>query len=167
MTTTTKTRTRNITKQASDSERLSHRVQASKVKKGHLMAFVYYGKVETATPGRLSIRNVDDNMSFRVEGNDLIERSFSADQYEEEIKVSKTRAAEILVSSYNRPFTVSFEKQDGDERVLRGRLVTPEPLLGRSMVEDLDIKSGHRLRQVDHRTIKYLIVDGVKYVVNT
>jgi len=33
------------------------------------------------------------------------------------------------------------------------------------MVEDLEVKGVNRLRQVDHRTIKYLIVDGVKYMV--
>ena len=39
-------------------------------------------------------------------------------------------------------------------------------LLGRSLCEDLDLPEGrNRLREVDHRTIKYLIVDGVKYVV--
>lgn len=154
-------------KKNNESERVKHNVKVAKVKKGHLMAFVYYGEVESANPDFLSIRNVDDNMSFRVEGKELIERSFSADQFDQEIKVNKTSAAEILISSHNRPFTVCFEKQDGEERVLRGRLITPEPLLGRSMVEDLEIKSGHRLRQVDHRTIKYLIVEGVKYTVSS
>jgi len=38
--------------------------------------------------------------------------------------------------------------------------------LGRSMVEDLESSDKkNRMRQVDHRTIKWLIVDGVKYVV--
>jgi hypothetical protein len=95
----------------------------------------------------------------------LIERGFSADQFQEEVQTTKTRAAEILISSHNRPLTVCFEKSDGSERVLRGKLVTPEPLLGRSMMEDFDIKTGNRLRLVDHRTIRYLIVEGTKYSV--
>ena len=49
---------------------------------------------------------------------------------------------------------------------MRGRLITPEPLLGRSMVEDLDLAvTEHRQRLVDHRTIKFLIIEGVKYIV--
>jgi hypothetical protein len=39
--------------------------------------------------------------------------------------------------------------------------------MGRSFMEDLDIEKeakGGRMREVDHRNILYLIVDGVKYV---
>jgi hypothetical protein len=79
--------------------------------------------------------------------------------------VTMTRAAEILITSFNRPLTVRFVKKQGGERVLRGRLLRPEPLLGRSYVEDLDAKGDSRIRLVDHRTIKCLIVDGVKYTV--
>ncbi len=146
-------------------ERSKYAVKASKVKSGDLMAFVYYAKVKNSSSSVLNVQNLDDKMDFSVQGKELIERSFSADQFEKTIKVNKTRAAEILVSSYNRPFTVCFDKQGGGERVLRGRLVHPEPLLGRSMVEDLDITSKNRLRQVDHRTIKYIIVEGAKYQV--
>jgi hypothetical protein len=50
--------------------------------------------------------------------------------------------------------------------VLRGRLVEPNGLLGRSLCEDLELPEGqNRLREVDHRTIKYLVVDGVRYSV--
>ncbi len=148
-----------------DTERVKHNVVASKVKKDDLMAFVYYAKVKETKPNRLELHNLDADMDFGVDGNRLIECSCSADQYHEEIKVTKTKAAELLISSHNRPLTVCFEKQDGEERVLRGRLITPEPLLGRSKVEDLDVTGGHRMRLVDHRTIKHLIVDGVKYIV--
>ena len=159
----------------SDSEeRTVHKVVAKDVNKGDMMAFIYYGIVKdhvTSSNGHsLSVSDVDNNREMGVNGTDLIESSFSADQFHEEVKVSKTKAAELLVSSPNRPLKVSFNKLDGTERVLRGRLIQPEPLLGRSMVEDLDIATlkdatKSRLRQVDHRTINWLIVDGVKYVV--
>jgi len=145
-----------------------HTVDPAKVKENDLMAFIYWAKVKSVAPDgqTLNIADLDDNESvIKVCGKDLIQRSFSADQYEKEEKVGKTRAAEVLVHSVNRPFTVCFLKTDRTERILRGRLVKPEPLLGRSMVEDLEQKGVNRLRQVDHRTIKYLIVDGVKYVV--
>ena len=104
---------------------------------------------------------------IKLRGKELIETATSSDQFKEEEKVGKTRAAEILVHSVNRPFTVSFIKQDGQEKTMRCRLIKPEPLLGRSMVENLDlaISEKGRLRQVDHRTINWIIVDGVKYTV--
>ena len=72
--------------------------------------------------------------------------------------------AELLINARNIPFTVCFEKQNGEERVLRGRLISHEALLGRSSVEDLDLPAGDRTRLVDHRTLKFLILNGVKYV---
>jgi hypothetical protein len=146
-------------------------VRVEEVKAGHLMAFLYYAKVlkvdaEHFGNPRVHVEGlVGAPKDFYVHGKELIESAFSADQYSAEEKVTKTRAAEILSTAYNRPFTVCFEKQDGKERVLRGRLIEPEPLLGRSHVEDLDVVEGHKLRLVDHRTIHYIIVDCVKYVV--
>ena len=154
-----------MTKKTGNDDRVTHKIQAANVKSGELMAFVYYAKVNRVSNESLDVESLDGKMSFEVRGKELIERGYSADQFEEEIKVSKTKAAEILVSSYNRPLTVAFEKIDNSERILRGRLVTPEPLLGRSMCEDLDIVGKDRLRLVDHRTIKWIIVEGVKYVV--
>jgi hypothetical protein len=104
---------------------------------------------------------------FDILGTDLVERLASADGYAEVRKVTKTEAAEVLVGAVNIPFTVVFTKADGDERTLRGRLVRPEPLMGRSHVEDLDlpVTDKGRVRLVDHRTIQSLIVGGVKYEV--
>lgn len=116
--------------------------------------------------GRMSVVNADDGSKFDIIGKDLHDKLLSADQFSEEKKVSKTEAAELLVSSYNVPFTVVFTKADKTDRTLRGRLVSPEPLLGRSHVEDLDVEDPKkRLRLVDHREIKSLVVNGVKYVV--
>jgi hypothetical protein len=131
------------------------------------MVFSYYAKVKnTQNQGSLlSVYDVDNNMDFDVRGDSLVQKALSADRYKKEVKLSKTKVAEILISSHNRPLTVKFQKANGTDRVLRGRLVKPEPLLGRSMVEDLDITKGNPLRQVDHRTLIFLIVDGVKYIV--
>lgn len=145
-----------------------NKLTADKISANDIMAIVHYVKVTDVKPDRFTFFAVDvDNPtnSMKIQGKEIIEAAFSADQYAEEQKVSKTAAAEFLVNSPNRPFTVNFSKTDGTERTLRGRLICPEPLLGRSMVEDLDDTSGHSLRQVDHRTIKWLIVEGTKYIV--
>ena len=145
------------------------RTDVGKVKPGDLMAFVYYATVkQTSVYGgdaHLLLKDNDTETEFEVHGRALIEKSFSADQFNTEEKVTKTVLAEILIKSFNVPFTVTFIKADGTERRLRGRLIKSEPLLGRSQAEDLDKPlSENRLRLVDHRTLKTLIVNGVKYV---
>ncbi len=140
-------------------------MKANKIKNGDLVAFTYYGKVVGHSAGELSVYDVDNKREFLVRGTDLIEGSLSADQFSSTKKVNKTKAAEVLIEAKNRPLTVMFTKVNGEDRKLRGRLVNAEPLLGRSMVQDLDITKGNPLRQVDHRTIKWLIVDDVKYEV--
>lgn len=145
-----------------------NKTNPQKIKIGDLMAIVHYVKVKEVYPKNFELYTTDVDLqdhTMRVQGKELLESAYSADQYDEEIKVSKTQAAELLIHSPNRPFTVNFEKNDGVERTLRGRLIAPEPLLGRSMVEDLDETSDHKLRQVDHRTIKWIIVEGTKYIV--
>uniref|UniRef100_B8HYX3 Uncharacterized protein n=1 Tax=Cyanothece sp. (strain PCC 7425 / ATCC 29141) TaxID=395961 RepID=B8HYX3_CYAP4 len=157
-----------MSNQLPEMSRKHNKVVPDNVKVNDLMAFTYYGTIKSIQKDgkQLIVSGLDSGMSdFSIEGEELITNAHSADQYTEEEKVSKTKAAEILITSVNRPFTVCFKKKDGSERILRGRLVEPEPLLGRSHVEDLDIKDGDRLRQVDHRTLIYLIVDGVKYIV--
>ena len=147
-------------------ERTTHPVSPGEIQCGDIMSLTYYVKVKRSSPQVPSLTVDDLDHAIRdieVQGGELIGGAKSADRFHEVQNVTKTRAAELLIGAYGLPFTVAFRKSDGSERTLRGRLVQPEPLLGRSLVEDLDIKSGNRLRQVDHRTIRWLILDGVRY----
>jgi hypothetical protein len=149
-------------------ERESQPIVARNVKVGDLMASINYVRVKQVNNGGQELVTEDllnGFQSLTITGKDLVESCLSANQFQKEMKITKTQAAELLISSYNRPFTVVFEKQDGTERTLRGRLIRPEPLLGRSMVEDMETTDKNKERLVDHRTIKSLIVDGIKYVV--
>ncbi len=152
------------------------RVDPTRLKAGDLCAFIYWGKVENVSINGPSWMPNGDRVvrvrgicgapeSFTVNGNDLIAEGWSADQYGSEETVSQTEAIEILVRSFNRPFTVVFRKESNELRTLRGRLINPDPLRGRSQVEDLDVTKGSPLRLVDHRTLSMLIVGGVKYLV--
>lgn len=134
-----------------------------KVEKDDLMAVVMYAKVRSKMHESLNMNNVDTNQQFDIVGNPLIDRMYSADRYDDIKKVTRTEMAGILSKSYNVPFTVIFQKEGGDVRKLRGRLIEPEHLLGRCRVEDLDQPEGHRFRLVDNRTLEELIVKGVKY----
>lgn len=147
-------------------ERKINKIDPSRVKKGDLMALTYWTRVNQVNGlNELILDNLDEGTDqIRMVGRELIMSSRSADQYSETQKVSRSEIARTLIESTNCLFTVCFDKDDGTERVLRGRLVRPEALLGRSMVEDLDVaEKKNRIRLVDHRTLKWLIVDGVKY----
>ena len=145
----------------------SHQVKLTDVKPGHIMAFTYWAKVKSAVGEHLVVEGLDPGVTeFHVQGAPLIEQSASADQVHETVKASMTEVAEKLINSPRRPLTVCFDKLDGTERVMRCHLIDHEALLGRSRVEDLDIPlTENRLRLVDHRTVKFLIVDGIKYEV--
>ncbi len=140
------------------------------VQVGDLLTLVYYTKVSSNRrfDQTLLVQDVDRDTPFEIRGDPLVQACFSADRFAEEVKVPRTRIAEILTRSFGVPFTVCFCKENGDERILRGRLVEWEAMFGRSRVEDLDIPKGeNRLRLIDHRTLKWLIVRGVKYVSNS
>lgn len=141
----------------------------SRIQKGHILAVVRY--VQALSPVRgsylpaVEFLELDGQPNrFTTSGQELIERYVSADTYDKEVDVSKTEAAQVLIDASYFPFTVCWTKIDGNDRTLRGRLKRPEPLLGRSMVEDLDVdRDKERTRLVDHRTIKYIIINGTKY----
>lgn len=154
---------------------MEKRVNFSDVKTGDLMALVTFVKVTAKSgvanagslrrlaPPKISVQTTDgSNAVFDVEGQELVEQMFSADRFTSTKEMTKTQLAEKLVSSYNVPFTVEFEKQNGELRKLRGVLLEPEPLLGRSKVRDFDA-SVDGLRLVDHRTLQSIIVKGVRY----
>lgn len=150
-------------------EKKVHDVKPEQVKAGDVMAFVYFVKVAAVEDGgkRLTVEGLSKGAPprFQVDGAGLVVGGLSADQFHETVMVSMTEAAQTLSESYNTPLTVCFTKQNGEERVLRGRFLGVEPLLGYSWVEDLDKPDGDRVREVNHRTVKWLIVRGVKYQV--
>lgn len=155
------------------------RVDPDKVKTGELCAFIYWGKVMAKNrpssgqwgkqgETQLQVKGIAGAPdSFSVNGDELIATSWSADQWSTEEKVSQSEMIETLMRAYNRPFTCTFKKESGETRKLRGRLVEPDPLRGRSKVEDLDVEKGTPLRLVDHRSLSELIVGGVKYTLKS
>jgi len=82
-------------------------------------------------------------------------------------KVSKTKAAELLINAKKEDvFTVRFKKADGRKRTLVGTLHNTENHMGRSNVIDHQVYGGgSQIRQVDHRTIEWLILRGTRYQV--
>lgn len=140
-------------------------MEFKKIKPGEILNSTMYLTVESKTTDAVSVKD-SFGRSFTVRGPKLIEETMnSANQYGKEVKVNKTEAANILVNAGDAAFTVEFKKQDGSDRTLVGRLLDTENHMGRSNVEDLQITSGNRLRQVDHRTLKSITIKGVKHTV--
>lgn len=132
-----------------------------------LIAITYYGRITEVHSDGLTVEDCKTKKAFRIKGKEIVDDCMSASQFTKTEKVTKTAMAEKLVESWGKIFTVEFEKVDGTKRLLRGYLVSSENLLGRSSVIDLDVLSGHPLRLVDHRTISFLILDNVKYILKT
>ena len=61
---------------------------------------------------------------------------------------------------------ISKELTKGEERTLIGYLVELNSQMGRSLVIDMEIApEQNRIRQIDHRTINWLILNNTKYIV--
>lgn len=126
-----------------------------------------WAKITKIMDKAIRVKDCNNGDHFDIIGEDFVNDLANGCYVNHEAKqelIPLTRAAEILSTSYEKPFSVCFTKADGTERQLTGRLLSTEPLLGRSFVEDLELVRD-RIRLVDHRTIKWIIVDDTFYVV--
>lgn len=131
-----------------------------------IVSLTLYAEVENQDNGSVTVRDLYNGTEYQLVGPDVLHRLNSADTFTNIKQVSRTAMAEILLEAGDKVFTVSFVKQDGNCRVLRGRLISSEPTMGRAMVEDFDLSAAiSNIRQVDLRTLKYLILGNTKYVV--
>jgi hypothetical protein len=61
---------------------------------------------------------------------------------------------------------IAKEVMKGEGRNLKGYLLNTEPKMGRSSVIDLEVPKGqHNVRLIDHRTLNFLILKGIRYEV--
>jgi len=140
----------------------------------------------------------EDGFEWSIARN-IVEKECYSTIVDEEKKVSKTAIADMLMHARDAVVVVNFNKQasadtvhakledadgkkitkkllagllKGEERTLTGYVIGAEPLLGRSIMIDLehakkiDAKGwDSRQRQVDHRTINWIVYKNVKYTV--
>lgn len=108
-------------------------------------------------PKELSKKAFDEKINKVVEeALDKIEKAKSA-------KKGVTNVASDIIRNLIKNPVVSLEEPE--ERVLRGIKLQHESTDGFYQVQDLDITSGENKRLVNLNTIKWLVVDGVKYIV--
>lgn len=108
---------------------------------------------------------------FRKVGDTVFTVCFNKQPAAEDINaaIESTNKGKILpIKEMKKIIKEAFK---GEERILTGYLVSTETGFGRSMVIDLALERGDnpnwdaRLRQVDHRTLNWIISKNVKYVV--
>jgi hypothetical protein len=175
-------------------DRPSHPPDPDKVAAGDIMCIQTYVMVKEVVDGgeSLVVEDLFKPGEFSIDGRDMIADMKSASYYDKgDIRrVSKTQMVDIMTSVGGDPFSVSYAKKDGQERLLVGKFLRHERHYGRSLVVDLQLlkewndakaealaagkteeqaikiaeaKTDGYLRLVDHRTMDYLITDGVRY----
>jgi len=162
----------------------------SKVKVGSVYSRHSFGSVKSIGMGNAMIEN-ENGDSWQI-SMELLEKEFSfADQAEEEKTVSRTEAIEALTAHPFMAMTVNFNKQPKAEDVatnLKGGQGAMSDKDWKKHVEKFMegeertmighhfgtfdehrrlqfISSGEGPRLVDPRTINWLIVDRIKYIV--
>jgi hypothetical protein len=136
----------------------------NKIKQGEKMSFTNYVTVDKIDKKSEMIEVTAVNGSkFLVKGKELIEGFHSNSQFQKTEKLGMNALAEKLQTAGDKIFTVEYLKADKSKRVLTGHFLSSEANLGRSNVRDLEISTGNSMRQVDHRTIQSIIIDGTKY----
>lgn len=170
---------------------------------GHYLSETQYYKVINVIGSMVEVEN-ERGFTFSVNKNIIEEGMYTANQFTEEVKVSRTELINIFTSLGDTVFTVCFNKQPkvedineaiaqankgkiipiaelqkivknaykGEERVLTGYMVNVETGFGRSTVIDLEADRSastenwdSRLRQVDHRTLNWLVHKNKRYIV--
>lgn len=146
------------------SEDLSQNLSITKLKKGSIISTTLYMTVNSVNVKNGEIIVTDQHgRQLVTKGKEFIEKAFtSADQFTSTMKVSRTELIEYMLSAKDDVFTASFVKQDGTNRTMIAHLIGEETKMGRSLVMDLE-EGGPK--QIDHRTLNWVILNGVKYTV--
>lgn len=129
---------------------------------GEIVSLIDYYKIKEITDRTVLLEDVYTNEEISLEKRAL-DRATGATSFSQEMVASKTEIVNKLLESGHSPFTVEFVKTNGETRVLSGTFLKSEPLFGRSLVKDLLSTDEYKIRAVDHRTIKSLILKGIKY----
>lgn len=139
-------------------------VTLSKIKIGERVSSTYYLEVIGKSGQTITVKDCDGTV-FDINGKELIEDTLtSANQYTKTVKCSRTEMVEQFLNAKDAIFQVEYIKADKSRRTLIGHLTDTEDFMGRSTVIDLEEAStGSGIRQVDHRTMESLILNGVKY----
>jgi hypothetical protein len=156
--------TAKVKKETAVADKPTKKLVASQLTVGDFLSRTSYMKITAEDrPNRgFSVKN-EGGVEWSIDKNILEKECYSADQYAETKVVTRTELVNIFQRAGDAVFTVWYTKKEGELRKLVGYLINVENGFGRSNVVDLEVKTGHRMRQVDHRTIEDLILKNVRY----
>lgn len=140
-------------------------IEIKSAKPGERLSYTSYFQILSVNKRTGSMVVEDQHgQELTIAGKEFIETNMkSAAQYSTTEKLGKNALAEKLFTAGDAIMQVKFKKQDGKNRTLVGYFMSQDTNLGRSNMTDLEITKGHNLRQVDHRTLQEVIVNGVRY----
>jgi len=141
----------------------TQKCKANELRVGDKLSTTVYYTVTGIQSGRVSV--VDETGSTLTISNPIIEReSFTAVQFDEEVKVSRTELVKALQNAGDTIFKVVFKKKNGEARDMIARRVpgSDDTCFGRT--EALECLQGTlpQKRQIDHRTLEEVIIRNKK-----
>jgi len=176
-----------------DSSETTKRCEAKKIAIGSVWSRHSYGTVVARRGDRFTLRD-ETGFEWDIDGANILENQFSfADQFDQEIKESRSRINEIIMEHRGMAMTISFKKKPQHSDIAKALAEGKGDLNDRAWskkVKDLiegeervmiGHHSGHldehqRLkfsetgvgqRLVDTRTTQWVIVDRTRYVVKS
>lgn len=141
--------------------------QVAKLKEGDILSYTQYFVYTGQALGKILTRD-QDGIEIGI-SNNIVERGVkNGSQYTGEKKVSRTELINLLGKVGDSVFTANFDKISGENRTITARMVNIENGFGRSNVIDLEIalndREAHAMRQIDHRSLHWIIFDGTRYI---
>jgi hypothetical protein len=167
------------------------RCRASKIAIGSVWSRHSHGVVTGRVGQRFTLRD-ETGFEWDVDGANIVENQFSfADQFEQEIKESRSKINEVILENRGIAMTVCFKKKPKTNEMAKALSDGQGDLSDRAWnkkVKDLTegeervmighhsgtldehqrlkfIESGKGPRLVDTRTTQWIVVDRTKYVV--
>ena len=136
---------------------------ASELKVGdHLSTTVYY-TVQEVNNGKIVV--VDETGATLTISNSIVEReSFTAVQFNEEVKASRTELVQALQTAGDEIFKAVFKKKDGTLREMIARRVpgSSDTLFGRTQCLECVAGGAPKKRQIDHRSVEEVTIRNKK-----
>lgn len=169
-----------------------NKCEVSRLKTGDRLSRTSYMEVLGTSMGKINVKN-QAGVDWFIDAHIVAKECYTAHQYDEEIRMTRTELIELFSKVGDKIFTVNFLKQAkvedvfdaicnkgklisnketkkllkegmaGEPRTLIGYSLETETGMGRTLVVDLEAE-GHNVRQIDHRTINWLIVGNKKYI---